>query len=486
MTSPMSFVFKNLGPVTEAELEIRDLTIISGRNNTGKTYLVYALYGFMERLNQLISRGYLDPFFDSHFQRFASLSIDDLADRLFFDEHMEWQINMSSLVEEQRCLVREISQAFSKYELRRVFNAPGSLLKSASIDARIELPLSDHLDITLDLFGNRWLGLSYDGKNASMYVTSSEPEEEEEEEEEEYYTIERSDITTLYSHLLLRGVFHSYFRPFILPSTRHSAPLFIGEFDYARSQWAHEKVQERTDKNDTTASSGQKSRRSLGSYALPIHDNLNFNRSISLRAEWRDNKPLSEFPEDIEQMMEGYFTSKDRRLHFTSSENNSLDFEIPLHLASSSAWEMSNLYFYLGYHLGSSRSHFLIIDEPESHLDTANQIQFARFLARLVNSGIKVLITTHSDYIVREINNLIMLTSPLEDGEDAKRKLGYQASDELRLNQVRAYVAQDGRLIRCDQDRFGIEMSVFDETIDDLNYRSEELADQILMKESED
>jgi len=46
----MKFRFKNLGPIKQADLELGDLTIIAGRNNTGKTYLAYALYGFLKHL----------------------------------------------------------------------------------------------------------------------------------------------------------------------------------------------------------------------------------------------------------------------------------------------------------------------------------------------------------------------------------------------------------------------------------------------------
>ena len=45
---PARFHFKKLGPIREAELELGDLTIIAGRNNTGKTYLAYALYGLLK------------------------------------------------------------------------------------------------------------------------------------------------------------------------------------------------------------------------------------------------------------------------------------------------------------------------------------------------------------------------------------------------------------------------------------------------------
>ena len=174
-------------------------------------------------------------------------------------------------------------------------------------------------------------------------------------------------------------------------------------------------------------------------YALPIHDNIDFSRSNPGRAERNDNKPRNGFPDDIEEMMGGYFKSIHGDLRFISSADNRLDFDVPLHLASSSSWEMSILYFFLGYSMDIENGHFLIIDEPESHLDTANQIQFARLLARLVNSGVKVLITTHSDYIIKEINNLIMLNSSFEDQRgDTSRNSVIEQTDRLDPGSVRS------------------------------------------------
>ena len=39
MSEPVTFHFRKIGPVKDAELDLGDLTIIAGRNNTGKTYL---------------------------------------------------------------------------------------------------------------------------------------------------------------------------------------------------------------------------------------------------------------------------------------------------------------------------------------------------------------------------------------------------------------------------------------------------------------
>ena len=59
----MKFRFKNIGPIKEAELELGDLTIIAGRNNTGKTYMVYTLYGFLKSLRELLFEQGRLPFF---------------------------------------------------------------------------------------------------------------------------------------------------------------------------------------------------------------------------------------------------------------------------------------------------------------------------------------------------------------------------------------------------------------------------------------
>ena len=47
-TSPVTFRFSNIGPVKEAALKLGELTVIAGRNNTGKTYIAYSLYGFLK------------------------------------------------------------------------------------------------------------------------------------------------------------------------------------------------------------------------------------------------------------------------------------------------------------------------------------------------------------------------------------------------------------------------------------------------------
>ena len=49
----------------------------------------------------------------------------------------------------------------------------------------------------------------------------------------------------------------------------------------------------------------------------------------------------------------------------------------------------------------------MIIDEPEAHLHPAAQQQMAAALSFMVRSGLRVLITTHSHYMVEQLSAFV-------------------------------------------------------------------------------
>lgn len=52
-------------------------------------------------------------------------------------------------------------------------------------------------------------------------------------------------------------------------------------------------------------------------------------------------------------------------------------------------------------------SDMIIIEEPEAHLHPAIQTQMALALAKLARTGVRVIITTHSDWLLKQIGNII-------------------------------------------------------------------------------
>ena len=80
--------------------------------------------------------------------------------------------------------------------------------------------------------------------------------------------------------------------------------------------------------------------------------------------------------------------------------------EIPLSQVSSMVSELAPLVLFL--RSGIRPGDLLIIEEPEAHLHPETQAEMAVILARLVRTGVEVIVTTHSDWLLEEIGNQIL------------------------------------------------------------------------------
>ena len=118
--------------------------------------------------------------------------------------------------------------------------------------------------------------------------------------------------------------------------------------------------------------------------------------------------------------------------------------EFSLDQTSSMVSELAPLVLFLKYLV--RQGDLLILEEPESHLHPAAQRRMAQGLVRLVNAGVKLIITTHSDMFLGQINNHLALSvaSPeLIEGH------GFNPPDLLKPEQVSAC------LFKYDQEQGG-------------------------------
>lgn len=474
----MKFTFENLGPIRKAELELGDLTIISGLNNTGKTHIVYALYGFLNGFDEQFSGNWGNSFVENCFARIGDVPVAEATQRLRDDGQVMWEMSKELLEEERDRLVVEMVAEYSENGISRTFNASRDYFRGASfrVDYRDESFVrisSSHLH--LEAIGGS-INWTHDGERISVSLISESPEEFGPHSPAPGY-LKRVVVRT-YLRFLLGGAFMFVQNPLIFSSSRHTIPLFISELDYVRGQFVRSRqFKERQSNSSPPFDFGPLE--NIGSYPLPVHDNIDFYRRVPLLAEFYGNETSEDSAGPIEEMLRGRFKVVNDSVRLTSSPGDEAVFDIPLHLASSSTWELSSLHFFLKYIFDMDISRLIIIDEPESHLDTTNQIRLARLLAELVNAGNRVLITTHSDYIVKEVNNLIMLSSGFARKEETMERLGYREADVLSPGRVRAYTAEGGGLIPNKVDEYGIQMPVFDQTIDDINRRARELYTRI-------
>ena len=73
----------------------------------------------------------------------------------------------------------------------------------------------------------------------------------------------------------------------------------------------------------------------------------------------------------------------------------------------------------------------LIIEEPESHLHPSAQTKIAQTLARLVRAGVRVLITTHSNWLLQQIGNLIREGELRKQGESTSESADWLKEEEV-------------------------------------------------------
>ncbi len=458
------FKFKNIGPIKDAELDLGDITLIAGRNNTGKTYIVYTLYGFLKTwkstfpLHRLLGGESLPD----------GRTLSQIVEKVFSEGCAEISLSTAQFLKQREKAVCNLARTFSNRTLAQIFSSHPSEFKDSSLQLEFFGSTQDqNWTRSEELPGGGSLLFKYDG--TSLVITSKEMGNER------YARVIEQVVVRNYLLLLVGGTLPE---PFILSAERFGISLFYKELDFTKNQLVDMLQKLSDDQNRREDAPYILIDKATSRYALPIKDNIGYTRSIPDMKRERSEIYEENLFGDVKDMIGGYYSNSRDEIRFISkSRKPARSFNIPLHLASSSVRGLSDLYFFLRH--AATANGLLMIDEPESHLDTANQVRLARLLARFVRAGLKVLVTTHSDYLIKEINNLVMLSEDFDGKKPVAKKLGYRSDDYIKPESIRAYIAENNGLTRCEVDQFGADMPVFDRTIDDINRVANELASRL-------
>lgn len=138
-------------------------------------------------------------------------------------------------------------------------------------------------------------------------------------------------------------------------------------------------------------------------------------------------RPLSKPPVLSDELTDALFNVNDgslkqvdgRMMYYTKAGT-----EMPLTAAASSIKEMAPFTLFLNKFSASDSS--VLLEEPEAHLHPLRQVKVADLLACAVKQGCHLQITTHSDYLIKRLNNLIklhLLKHRLNDSQEYKELL---------------------------------------------------------------
>ena len=451
----MKVKIKNLGILKQAEFSLGDLTIICGRNNTGKTYATYSLFGFLYTWRRLLM--------------LPKFGLKEKIDQLLSDGVIS--LDLQEYVQQCESILTTVCQRYVR-QIPEVFAANEERFKN--VDFQIELNFDNiqfkkKYERTISTAKWETISISKPENNPYLSITLLT--------ETEKINLPVHFLEDIIYDSIQDIIFSQFFpRPFIASAERTGAAIFRKELNFARNRLLEE----------ISKNSNFNPRELLFNvsqdYALPVKKNVDFTRQIETIVKKTsfiaENHPS--ILEDFADIIGGQYmiTSNDELYYIPKGKKLRLSMDE----SSSAVRSLLDIGFYLRHE--ARIGDLLIVDEPELNLHPENQRRIAKLFARPINIGIKVFITTHSDYIIKEINTLIMLNQEKPHLKQIAAEEGYRQEELLSADQVKVYIAEQALEMLKGKKRktkfntltpakidpeMGIEARSFDTTIENMN-----------------
>ena len=458
----MFFRVENLGPLREAEVDLsKELILLTGPNSTGKTYLAWSVYGLFrapdapEVFRKLVKEIVESPEQGIAFERVIALwprLLDAIA------EHLTGRLHLCFAADRQ-------SFANVKISIRAGAGEPES-----QKTVQLMLPLGNNEYFARVAVGPR-LAIELLKRTESTGAPSLARLEQTPIKQ---IPVEvRVALNEMLDASMSRIVMGTYWpHSTLLPTERTAVDMFARELSIRRTDLGNRVVETQltfpVDAELTSVHLGVATR-DVGRYPWPIQDSLRAANDLVYTA--RQESEFADLASELETLLGGAVTSsKDGAVGFKPTNGPA---EIGIHLTSSVVKSLASLVFYLRH--SAHKGNLLMIDEPELNLHPDNQRKIARVLVKAVNRGLRLIMSTHSDYFLRELNNLIILSRDTTAIREVRAKHGYTESEMLAPAKVGVYLFKDGTAADIPVTEDGFEVQSIEDEINRMNAMSQEI-----------
>lgn len=420
---------EDFGKIEKAQIEVSPFMIFVGENNSGKSYIMYLLWGILALGREL---------FD--YKKGASL---------YFKKCEEWLIanigNNDIVIDEpvQQMFImwfNELLKQKKKILCNRIFNHPVDIGQVSVSNYKRSAPIKIN-----------W------GKDAKRFSTSANiikfplPEKEFSAEDR------GKMLNYICWKLLMEGLTTPLF-PVVNSGRPAGEPIYLPASRTGFMLTYKTLIQNMLSREYNVLADAEQYK---SQFVLPL---AHFLKDL-VGLEIGENAKYAEVAAYIEgEILKGELkrdTSPIPGLFYLPEQGKK---DLPLHITSSLVTELAPIILFLQ---SKTAYNLMIIEEPEAHLHLNVQRIITRALARLVNAGLPIWITTHSDTIFQQINNLVKV-SHFKNKADLD-ELGYVREEVLHPNDVTAYqfVAKDKRTIveKLNIQKGGFPVPTFNEAI---------------------
>ena len=421
---------KNFAKVKEAKIELSPFTLFIGDNNSGKSYLMTLVYGLMRYTATIINIIFKNEKNIEELDEYKRLKsiIENYINNLDFDKEVE----LSS--EEIEIFIELFNLLLNKHSnevINYIFNSDNEI-KLENIKLEFTRKIKFVYEKTKDIKDNKEINefcIYLHRKNNVKYGIGIE--------------FDNDDIN--YNRIIIgiiNFIINNYFNNDILPLFDNKREIFL---PVSRTGFL-------LSRNDISASARAAK---FDRYAEKNNEYLS--RPIM---DFLDNfDELSKQKNDIEHMTKKLYLmldfieknmifgkimiNEETKNIYYKPDNTELEFQ--MYLSSAVVTELTPLYLFLKYGFIKRK---LLMEEPEISLHPQLQQQLTRLFIKLINSGVNVMITTHSDTIIQHINNMIKLNNNKEDiKKELMKKYNYYEDDLISEDKVRMYqfdIKEDG------------------------------------------
>jgi predicted ATPase len=376
----MKIKIKNLGPIYEFNFDLnKDLHLVYGKNNIGKSHGIAAVYLILKTFSE---KSYLSAFekaipqiktlskdengktyrIKNEYTEFNNLLQDSIS--LYFNATFLWRLKQS--FSNSFSELTNIKNGFSKDELL--------------------------IDFYLDLFDIQ-IGINEDLeffiKSIIIHneTTSLNPQDE----------LPSKQIVDLFEESL-KNVFNLLDNIYFLPASRSglyqgmnaTAPI-LAQMSKVRNFFTDKTLQ-------------------IPTFSEPVSDY--FLQLMSVNTNGKSDV-FNRIAETIENdILQGtiVFNNQNKKYEYVQ---NRTDLRFDVTSASSMISELAPFVAFLKYILKEEKgdnktSKCLFIEEPEAHLHPSVQVVLMQLFTEMATHGVKIIMTTHSDFMFNELSNLIL------------------------------------------------------------------------------
>ena len=493
----MKLTVKNFGPIHKAEVVVKPMTVFVGPSNTGKSYLAMLIYTIAKAAARMEYRGIVHPL---------------LIKKNFYEKE-----EVEEIISNDKIFAKLATGVFVQFvdnlrvlwknEAPRCFGEEWKNITERESSSASVVISDDRNRIVLDLLSTG----EYEFPQINSLFTEIKEQVssrfEEYQDKEEYF-----DYITLLPGLVMDQFYYLF--NFRSETTQHSR--FRGGFIFREMsigvkthylpavrgglmQSHRILVSAIVDRAPTIGLTGAEIVPFTGVLADFLQKLLNISGDhpgfISRKRQSQDTGKISKLSQEIEQkIIHGKIKiemSETRypNFRYQFNDGNKDTKDIPLIYASSSVSELAPIILFIRYYL--SPDDVFIVEEPEAHLHPEAQRIIAGVLVELVNAGVRVIVTTHSDVIQEQISNFIhaddipdakVLNKKAKGRTLSKEKTGiysFKAPAKRGSRTTVKAIKFDEQMGILTQDHLDVSSDLYNETVDLLNAKEGDDNDNI-------